>query len=221
MFVRWPLWFKIAACAGTAIVGIFTIIGTIYAVRAYHFPPSPPAQKTTQPNTEKHGTEQAKYETIKRHQLQTPSVPALASEKTKPVQTIFLPQSSTKTQKSEQPKSKSDKIEKTVNPFETVSNKPDKTFEPALKSVPLPIVYPKVVIHISGSYNRLYLKESSGTSALGRLSISGDNTQKTLYIPKGQQVHFHISGDNNYIKASDSILEFISSDGSGSNNIVQ
>lgn len=49
MFKNWPLWWKILAAIGTAIVGTAGIISAYYTVKGYYYPPNPPAQNAAQP----------------------------------------------------------------------------------------------------------------------------------------------------------------------------
>jgi hypothetical protein len=66
MLSKWPLWWKVLATIGAFIVGLSTVIGTIYTMRAYRFSLKPPTQTTTQPTTSNQSTNLANKNPKKR-----------------------------------------------------------------------------------------------------------------------------------------------------------
>jgi len=90
---------------------------------------------------------------------------------------------------------------------------------PSIKSAVVPaIIHKKTIIKISGTSNKLTLKDSSNTPYFEYLKISGSDTTRTIYIPKGQDVHIILSGTDNNIKVVGSLIEFITVDDSGVGN---
>lgn len=66
MIQKWPLWWKVLATIGTAIVGIAGIVSAYYAVRSYHNPPSPPANIEPQSKPENQTAKLTNKNPIKR-----------------------------------------------------------------------------------------------------------------------------------------------------------
>ena len=66
MIQKWPLWWKVLATIGTAIVGIAGIVSAYYAIQTYHNPPNPTANIAPQPQPENQGTKLTDKYPVKR-----------------------------------------------------------------------------------------------------------------------------------------------------------
>jgi hypothetical protein len=215
MFKNWPMWWKVLAAIGGIIVGIAGIVSAYYTVRAYYYPPNPQTQNNAKANTENKGTNLTNNDPVKRNSnnsihYQKPSMEITQRADKKsgpPSQKTYSSQPLVQPVKIELPSiPKSSEIKKTENvPVQNAQ----------------PIIYPKVIINISGSKNIIYVKQSSSDVAFGGSDISGSKTSKTLYAPKGQRIHIIINGSKNHIKVAEPLLEFVSSEDSGLYNILE
>ena len=213
MFKNWPMWWKVLAAIGGAIVGIAGIVSAYFTVRAYYYPPNPPAQNNAKTNPKNEGTNLTNNDPIKRnsnnsihYQKSSMEVAQFADKKAAP------------------PSHKIYSAHPKVNPINADSANQSLKIEeksniPSMKSTESsPIIHKKTIIKISGTSNNLILKDSSNTPYFEYLKISGSDTTNTIYIPKGQHVHIILSGTDNNIKVVGSLIEFITVDDSGVGN---
>jgi len=215
MFKNWPIWWKVLAAIGGTIVGIAGIISAYYTVRAYYYPPNPPAQNNPKTYPKNERTNLTNNDPVKRNSYNSIHYKKTSMEVTQSADK----KSATPAQKtySSQPLVNPDRIELPSIPKPSEIKKTENV--PIQNA--LPIIYPKVTINLSGSKNIIYVKQSSSGVAFSGSDISGNKTFKTLYAPKGQRIHIIISGIKNHIKVAEPLLEFVSSEDSGLYNILE